>query len=58
MGIELGIGVGHINWEIKHIAPLELLNTGLESAIDIAPRWGYIYLKKQSFAKPAITLTG
>jgi hypothetical protein len=31
-----------MNWEIKHIAPLELLNTGLKSAIDITPRWGYI----------------
>ena len=31
-----------MNWEIKYIAPLELLNTGLESAIDIATRWGYI----------------
>jgi hypothetical protein len=57
MGMELGIGVGQLNWEIKHIAPLELLNTGLKSAIDIAPRWGYINLKKQSFAKPAITLS-
>ena len=42
MGIDLWIGVGRMNWEIKYIAPLELLNTGLKSPIDIARRWGYI----------------
>jgi hypothetical protein len=34
MGIELGIGMGHLNWEVKHMAPLEPMVMGLVSALD------------------------
>ena len=58
MGIELGIGIDHLNWEIKHMAPLEPMIVRLVSAIDMIPRWGKNYLKRCSFAKPATTLSG
>jgi hypothetical protein len=35
MGIELGIGIGYLNWEIKHMAPLEPMIMGLVSTIDM-----------------------
>jgi hypothetical protein len=37
MGIELGIVIGHVNWQVKHMAPLEPMNVGLVSAIDKLP---------------------
>jgi hypothetical protein len=58
MGIELGTGVGNLNWEIKHLAPLEPMIMGLVSSIDMLPRWGKIHLKQWSFAKPRTTLSG
>ena len=51
MGIELGIGIGHLNWEIKHMAPLEPVIMGLVSTIDMIPRWGINHLKRWSFKK-------
>jgi hypothetical protein len=44
MGIELGIGVGHLNWEIKHLTPLEPKIVWLVSSIDMLPRWGKNHL--------------
>ena len=58
MGIELGIGIGHLNWEIKHMAPLEPMSMGLVSSIDLIPRWGKNHLKRWSFAEPGPTLSG
>ena len=46
MGIELGIGISHLNWEIKHMAPLEPMIVRLVSAIDMIPRWGKNHLKR------------
>jgi hypothetical protein len=51
MDVELGIGIGHLNWEIKHMAPLEPMICRLVSSIDMLPRWGKIYLKGRSFKK-------
>jgi len=58
MGIELGIGIGHLNWETKHMAPLEPVIMGLVSAIDLISRWGKNQLKRWSFAEPGPTLSG
>jgi hypothetical protein len=35
MGIELGTDVGYLNWEIKHMAPLESMIVWLVSAINM-----------------------
>jgi len=51
MDVELGIGICHLNWEIKHMAPLEPMILRLVSSIDMLPRWGKIYLKGRSFKK-------
>jgi hypothetical protein len=58
MGIELGIGIDYLNWEIKHMAPLEPMIMGLVSAINMIPRWGKNHFKRRSFAKPGTTLSG
>ena len=58
MGIELGIDIGHLNWEIKHMAPLEPIIMGLVSAINMIPRWGKNHLKRWSLAKSGTTLSG
>ncbi len=58
MGIELGIGIGHLNWEIKHMAPMEPMIVWLVSTIEMIPRWGKNPLKRWSFTTPGITLTG
>jgi hypothetical protein len=58
MGIELGICIGHLNWEIKHMAPLEPIIMGLVNAINMIPRWGKNHFKRWSFAKPGTTLSG
>jgi hypothetical protein len=46
MGIELGIGISHLNWKIRHMAPLEPMFVRLVSAIDMIPRWGKNHLKR------------
>jgi hypothetical protein len=51
MGVEMGIGICHLNWEIKHMAPLEPMIVRLVSNIDMIPRWGINLLKRWSFKK-------
>ncbi len=58
MGIELGIDIGHLNWEIKHMAPLEPIIMGLVSAINMIPRWGKNHSKRWSLAKSGTKLSG
>ena len=38
--------LAHLNWEIKHMAPLEPMILGLINAIDMIPRWGKNHLKR------------
>jgi hypothetical protein len=51
LNIDLGIGIGHLNWKIIHFGPLDL-NIMLVKAIDILPRWGNSSKKILQFKKP------
>lgn len=55
MGIELRMGFGHLESEIKHTAPLEPMIVGFVNTIDMKPHWGKINVIRWSFAKPATT---
>jgi hypothetical protein len=48
---ENAIGIGLLNWKIKHFGPLDL-NFILARAIDILPRWGKSSKKNQQSTKP------
>ena len=54
MGIELGIGIGHLIWEIKQMAPLEPMIVRLVSSINMIPRWGKNQLKRLTRPKKSL----
>jgi hypothetical protein len=58
MGIELRIGIVHLNWEIKHMAPLEPMIVQLINTIDMIPCWGINHFKRWSFKKSGTKKSG
>jgi hypothetical protein len=48
---ENAIGIGLLNWKIKHFGPLDL-KIMLVKAIDILPRWGNSSKKILQLKKP------
>jgi len=43
--------LAHLNWEIKHMAPLEPMIVQLINTVNMIPCWGINHLKRWSFKK-------